>query len=203
MLGRNETALIEALRTHRDCERLVRTIDSLPAVPSEELLGRYVVDAPALYVVPGTFTVRDGVLYPTFTIAAVASNVAGQAQARNGDGVDIGVDQLMVLAVRAVNEHRIGDCTWLLQRGGLVDDELFSASGLTAMELVFEGSACALPSDWSAEELEDFLRFHADIDIEPHAGETEHRKWLQEPPDFSSSRPDADLDVQLPGASSP
>lgn len=203
MLGRQETALIAALKNHRDCKRLVRTIDSLPAVPSEELIGRYVVDAPALYVVPGRFTVRDGLLYPVFAIAAVATNVAGQAQGRNGDGIDLGADQLMVLAVRAIHEHRLGDCTWLLTHGELVDDELFTSSGLTAMELVFEGSGMEMPSDWSADELDDFLRFHADIDIEPHAGTAEHNKWLAEPPDFSTSKPDADLDVSLPGATSP
>ncbi|WP_454908386.1 hypothetical protein [Variovorax gossypii] len=195
--------MIAALASHRDIKPRVRTIDSLPKVPDDELLGKYSVDAPALYVVPGTFKVSDGLLYPTFTVAAVASNVAGEAQGRKGDGIDLGVDQLMVLALRAIHDHRIADCTWLCTRGELVDDALFFASGLTAMELVFEGSGILMPADWSADELDDFLRFHGDIDIPKHESGAEHQKWLQEPSDFSSSRPDADMDVSLPGASAP
>lgn len=203
MLARQENALIAALAEHRDIKPRVRTVGSLPQVPDDELLSKYSLEAPALYVVPGAFKVSDGVLYPSFTVAAVASNVAGQAQGRKGDGIDLGVDQLMVLAMRAIHDHRIADCTWQCTRGELVDDALFFASGLTAMEVVFEGTGIQMPADWSANELADFLHFHAEIDVPPHESGTEHQKWLQEPPDFSSSRPDADLDVQLPGASNP
>lgn len=203
MLARQEDALIAALKTHRDIKDRVRNVSSLPEVPSDELIEKYRVEAPALYVIPGRFEIRDGLLYPRFSVAAVASNVAGQAQGRKGDGIDLGVDQLMVLALRAIHDHRIADCTWLCTGGEMVDDDLFFSSGLTAMEIVFEGSGMDMPVDWSQDELNDFLHFHAEIDIEPHESQAERQKWLQEPPDFSTTRPDADLDVQLPGADTP
>lgn len=201
MLAAQENALLQALRAHRDCKLLVRTMDSLPKVPSAELLRRYAADAPALYVVPGRFTVRDDVLVPTFTVAAIARNVAGHAQARKGDGVDIGVDGLMVLATRALHARRLGDCAWRLTGGEMVDDEVFFVAGLTALEMTFEGSAIELTPDFGMAELDDLLRVHGDMDIEPQAGAAEHAKWLQTPPDYSTSAPDAQLDVQLDGAS--
>ncbi|WP_208508374.1 hypothetical protein [Variovorax paradoxus] len=203
MLARQEDALIAALKGHRDIKDRVRNVSSLPEVPSDELIEKYRLEAPALYVIPGRFEIRDGLMYPHFSVAAVASNVAGQAQGRKGDGIDLGVDQLMVLALRAIHEHRIADCTWLCTRGEMVDDDLFFSSGLTAMEIVFEGSGMEMPVDWGQDELDDFLHFHAEIDIEPHESKAVHEKWLEEPPDFSTTRPDADLDVQLPGADTP
>ena len=201
MLAAQENALLQAMRTHRDCKLLVRTIDTLPKVIGKELLSRYAADAPALYVVPGRFTVRDDTLVPTFTVAAIVRNVAGHAQGRKGDGVDIGVDGLMVLATRALHGRRLGDCAWRLTGGEMVDDEVFFVGGLIALEMTFEGSAIELTPDYGAAELDDLLRVHGDMDIEPHAGAVEHAKWLATPPDYSTSAPDAQLDVQLDGAS--
>lgn len=38
--------------------------------------------------------------------------------------------------------------------------------------------------------LDDFLRLNAQYDIEPHETAAEHNKWLQEPADYSTSKPD-------------
>lgn len=38
--------------------------------------------------------------------------------------------------------------------------------------------------------LDEFLRLNAQYDIEPHETTAEHNKWLQEPPDHSTSKPD-------------
>lgn len=201
MLARQENALLAALRGHRNIQALVRTVGTLPAVPDKDLLSRYVTDAPALYLVPGRFVVRDDCLVPNFSVAAVVRHVGGTAQARKGDGLDLGVDALMALATRALHGHRIGDSHWRLASGALVDDELFQQAGLTALEMVFEGSPVELDADFGIGELDDLLVVHADIDASPHAGAAEHAKWLQTPPDLSVSAPDATLDVQLTGAS--
>ncbi len=203
MLANQENALIEALKTHRDCKRLLKAPGALPKVPQAKLLTRYTADAPTLYVVPGTFRVMDGLIYPKFTIAALVRNVAGNAQARKGDGITLGIDHLLTLAVRALHEQRHGDCLWRVTGGELVDDEegVFEKAGLTAMEITLEGSGIELPADYGLEELDDFLLAHADFDIDPHAGEVEYASWLQTPPNYTTSRPDAVLDVQLEGAS--
>lgn len=202
MLAKAENALLAALRAHRDIARLVRTVDTLPQAIGAKLVARYQVDAPALYVVPGIFVVRDDAMYPTFTVAAIVRNVAGHAQARKGDGVDLGVDHLLTLTTRALHGHRLGDCAWSMTRGQMVDDEVFFDAGLSALEMTFEGTAIELTADYGADELHDLLALHADIDIAPHAGRTEHEKWIREPADHTTSAPDATFDVSLTGASS-
>lgn len=46
--------------------------------------------------------------------------------------------------------------------------------------------------------LADFITFHADTDIPPFETAAEHAKWLEEPPDQTTSKPDAEDSVTLP-----
>lgn len=211
MLGASENALLAALNNHRALKRIVRTVGTLPQLPLKELLAQYQLDAPAIYVIPGRFVVKDSQAYMRFTLATVVRNVAGQEQARKGDGVDVGCDHLMIAAIRAINGKRLGDCTWSLVSGEMADDEIFDTAGIAAIELQFEGSPIDLPEDFDEAELtavgnapgvDDFTHLHADFDIAPQAGESEHGKWLQSPPDLSTTQPDLTLDVQHPGANS-
>lgn len=203
MLAAAENALIARLQAHRDVKRLVRTVGTLPKLTSEQLLKRYHADAPALYIVPGRFTVRDNLASMRFTVAGVVRNVAGQEQARKGDGIDIGCDHLVILAIRALNDQMVGDCSWSVTGGEMVDEEIFDAAGVAAVEITLESTAVELAYDYGTAqlaELPDFKRLHADIDLPPKSGTTEYAKWLANPANFETSRPDADLDVQLPGA---
>lgn len=199
MLAKSENALLKALREHRDIRQLVRTVGTLPQVIDAKLLAQYQADAPALYVVPGVFTVRDDAMLPSFTVAAVVRNVGGQEQARKGDGVDLGVDHLLTLAARALHGRRLGDCSWNLTRGQMVDEVAFASAGLSALEMVFEGSPIELTADYGFDELQDLLQVHADIDIAPKAGADVHKQWIREPADHSAGSPDATINVQLPG----
>jgi hypothetical protein len=204
MLAAAENALIARLQGHRDVQRLVRTVSTLPKLTSEQLLRRYHADAPALYIVPGRFTVKDSLATMRFTVAGVVRNVAGQEQARKGDGIDIGCDHLVILAIRALNEQFIGDCSWSVTGGEMADDELFDSAGIAAVEITLESTPVELAFDYGEAqlaELPDFTRLHADIDLPPQVSAAEHAKWLANPTDFLTSQPDAELDVQLPGAS--
>lgn len=204
MLAAAENALLERLRSHRDVKRLVRTIGTLPKLIGPKLLTRYHADAPALYVVPGRFVAKDNQAVMHFTIAGVVRNVAGQEQARKGDGIDLGCDHLAILAIRALNDSFLGGCSWSVTGGEMADDDLFDTAGIAAIEITLESTPIALDADYGEEqiaELPDFEHLHADLDLPPHVGTDEHAKWLTTPPDLSTSRPDAGLDVQLPGAS--
>jgi hypothetical protein len=204
MLVAAENALIAALKAHRVVQQLkLRAVDSLPKLAIDQLLARYAADAPALYVLPGRLKGDGDDATMTFTVAGVVRNVAGSSQARKGDGIDIGCDHLLLAAVRAIHAHQLGICTWSLASAEMVDDEIFDKTGLAAVEMTFESSRVQLPDDWELGELDDFLHFHADIDIAPHAqaGATEYASWLATPPDYTADRPDADLDLTLQGAS--
>lgn len=204
MLGLHENALLGALRSHRLIVSKVRTVESLPRTFGEKLIAQYQVDAPALYVVPGRIAVNDDVAVLEFIVAGVISNAAGHEQGRKGDGIDIGCDHLLQLATKAINRQTLGRASWSLTSAEMADDEVFEHSGLQAIEMKFTSSPIELEADYAEgemAELADFNRFHGDIDSPADAGAVEYASWLQEPPDFSNSRPDAQMDVLLPGAS--
>lgn len=56
----------------------------------------------------------------------------------------------------------------------------------------------SLTPEIAAGTLSDFITFHADYDIPPHETGAERAKWLREPPDTSTSKPDAEDHVTLP-----
>jgi hypothetical protein len=204
MLALHENALVAALANHRDIKPKVRTISSLPRLFGEKLLQQYVTDAPALYVVPGRIIMKDDDATLEFTVAGVVRNAAGHAQGRKGDGIDIGCDHLLTLAIRAINRQQLGQCSWSAVSAEMADDEVFEKSGISAIEIKFVSSAVALDADFGEEqfaELDDFLLLHADIDSPADAGELEYQSWLQEPPVYPTAHPDLTMDVQLPGAS--
>lgn len=200
MLALHENALVTALQNHRDVKRLVRTVGTLPKLLGDQLLSKYMADAPALYVVPGRVAVKDDDATLEFTVAGIVRNAAGPAQARNGDGISIGCDHLLTLAIRAINRQRLGSCNWALVSAEMADDQLFDQAGITAIEMRFTSSAVALDCDYGADqlaELDDFNTFHADIDLPAHATDAQRGQWLATPPDYSGGAPDAQLDVKL------
>jgi Domain of unknown function (DUF1834) len=203
MLALHENALLTALREHRDIKLRVAVVDSLPKMFGDKLLQKYVADAPALYVVPGRITVRNGdEATMEFTVAGIVRNVAGHAQARKGDGIDIGCDHLLTLAIRALHRQPLGNASWSLVSAEMADDELFETQGLSAIEMKFTSSALLLAADFGAEqldELDDFNRLNADFDV---AGRSDGQRapWLAEPPDYSAQTPEMQAKINLPGA---
>jgi hypothetical protein len=203
MLATAGNNLLAELKAHRDIQPRIRAVERLPQLDMDKLLKRYVSDAPAFYLLPGTLRVVDAsacIAVMGFTLAGVVRNVGGHDRAFKGDGIDLGADDLLILAIRALHGHTIGNCTWNLVRAELEDDPLFDDAGIAAITMTFESTHVELAADWALPELDSFTRFHGDIDLAPHAGEIEYQSWLATPPDFSTSRPDADLDVSLQGA---
>lgn len=45
--------------------------------------------------------------------------------------------------------------------------------------------------------LEDFLTMHSQYDIKPHESKAEHEKWLKEPPNHTTSKPDLEDTTKL------
>lgn len=202
MLALHENALLAALKGHRTASK-VKTVESLPKLIGDKLLARYTVEAPALYVVPGRITVGDDQARLEFIVAGIVRNVAGQAQARKGDGIDLGCDHLLRTAIKAINRQTLGVCSWSLASAEMVDDDVFLSAGISAIEMKFSSSAINLEADYTEHEiaeLENFLLLHADIDSPADAGAIEYASWLAEPPVYTNTQPDLQMDVQLPGA---
>jgi len=203
VLGKHELALIAALKARPGIQKTTRTVDSLPTVPDDaKLLQRYQVDAPALYVTEGVYRIVDDMGVLAFTVGIVVRNVGGNTQARLGDGQSISADQLLTLVIRALHGRRIGDASWNIRRAEYLEPvDVFEAAGLTVVGVSVESTPMALPDD--PEEIDglgDLRHVHLDMDIAPHASREEHEKWLVEPPDYTTDRPDLQADIPLAGA---
>ena len=208
MLAEIETGLIELLKDSPLRQR-VRQIDTLPDLEGDSLIGRFTTDAPAIYVAMGSFQIANRNARPKYGIACVARNSRGHQAARHGDGVVIGLYEMLDAVMELV------DSSLIAYRQGVVDDEEFSDAvsfevtgvDLVSSESLFQKgiyagvvqiqSIAEVPFSGVTEQLADFKTFHADYDIDPHQAQAEHDKWLQEPPDHSTSAPELTDQLKL------
>lgn len=192
MLAEIETGLVDLLKASPLRQR-VRQIDSLPDLEGDSLIGRFTTDAPAIYVAMGSFPVASRYARPKYGIACVARNSRGHQAARHGDGVAIGMYELLDAVMELVDGANIefGDNTVSFEVTGvdLISSEALFQKGVYAGVVQIQ-SIAEVPFSGVTEQLADFKTFHADYDIDPHQASAEHKKWLQEPPDISTSAPE-------------
>ena len=192
MLAEIETGLVDLLKASPLKQR-VRQIDSLPDLEGDSLIGRFTTDAPAVYVAMGSFPVSNRNARPKYGVACVARNSRGHQAARHGDGVTIGLYELLDAVMELVDGADIayGDNTVSFEviNCDLVTSEALFQKGIYAGVVQIQ-SIAEVPFSGVTERLADFKTFHADYDINPHQASTEHDKWLLEPPDISTSAPE-------------
>ena len=166
-----------------------------------KLLQRYLVDAPALYVTEGVYRIVDDMGVLAFTVGIVVRNVGGNTQARLGDGQSISADQLLTLVIRALHGRRIGDASWNIRRAEYLEPvDVFEAAGLTVVGVSVESTPMALPDDPRRSTAWATCATFTWTWTSPPASHEEHEKWLAEPPDYSTDRPDLQADIPLAGA---
>lgn len=200
MLVELETGLVALIKASTLGQRL-RQIDSLPDLEGDSLIGRFATDAPAVYIALGSFPIQRGYARPKFGVACVARSSRSQQAARHGDGVAIGLqpmlDAVMILLDGATVSYGNDGEGGPTQTVGfeavacdLVSSEALYQKGIYVGVVQIQASADVSLSAFLDGDLADFKTFAADYDIDPHQASTEHDKWLQEPPDHSTSAPD-------------
>lgn len=203
MLTELELSLVAKVKQSPLGGRL-RLVDTLPDLDGDNLVSRFTNDAPAVYVALGSFSVRDGYVQPKFGIACVAKNSRSHQAARHGDGIAIGLHEMLEAVMTIVDGTTID-----YGEGDETDSVAFEVIGcdLVASEKLYEKGVYAgvvqiqstanvrLAADLGR--LADFNTFHADFDIEPHETAAEHAKWLQEPPSLNTSAPELSDTLKL------
>ena len=195
MLAEIETALVELLRKSALAKRLVE-IDVLPDLGADELVGRIAAKAPAIYVALGSFRVEKRYMRPKLGIACVAKNSRGHKAARHGDGKAIGLLEMIDATLAVVDGCSLDigpDQQASFESTGvdmLTADDLFKKGLYVAVVQIEAASDMELPPFVDEASLKDFLTFAADYDIEPHLPDSETNKWLKEPADHSTSKPE-------------
>lgn len=197
MIGAAESDLLKRLRNSPLAKKL-SVIDVLPELDGEELIAQFGAAAPALYIAAMPFQLHEGVAIVPFSIGCVVKNARGNQAARQGDGIALGLYELMMLVASELDGTRLGDGNaWTATTVAYMHDAVLTKHQLSVGSVGVQ-TRLALPDRDGLEELASpFITFHADYDIAPQETSAERAKWAQEPPDHSSSTPDASDDATL------
>lgn len=201
MLVELETALVELIAKSPLKNRLAE-VDSLPDLDGDSLVNKFLTSAPAVYVALGSFPISGQQTRPKFGIACVAKNSRGHKAARHGDGVAIGLYQMVDAVIALVNGCTVNaggsaisfEATGCDQVGS---EKLFEKGLYAAVVHIQTSGEIDLPEAIDESQLADFKTFHADYDIDNRQSAVEHNKWLQEPPDHATSAPDLSDNLSL------
>ncbi|MDR2187031.1 MAG: DUF1834 family protein [Azonexus sp.] len=190
MLAECEDGLIALIKNAPLGQRLA-VVGALPGVDGEALVRRFGAEAPAVYIAPGQIEVKEGACRLYFALGCVARNSRGQEAARKGDGMAIGLYQMVEAVAALADCATAGGINWsvvgidYLNEATLADNQLHVA----VVRLVSSGWIL-LPPALDETALAAFKVFRESTDIEPHEGQAEHRKWAGDPPDHTTSAPD-------------
>lgn len=192
MLVDLEAGLVSLLRQSPLASRL-RQVDSLPDLAGDSLIGRFMSDAPAVYVAMGSFPVKNSAATLKYGIACVAKNSRSHQAARHGDGVAIGLydmlDAVMALVDGVVINHAEGSVGFeVIGCDVVANEDLYQKGVYVGVVQIQSTTEVSLLTEIA--NLADFETFASHWDIDPHQAASEHQKWAGEPPDFSTSAPE-------------
>lgn len=208
MLAEIELAVVAHIKNSALASRL-RQVDTLPDLEGESLVARFTNDAPAVYVALGSFPVDNGYARLKYGIACVAKNSRSQQAARHGDGVAIGLHEMLDTVMGLINDATIQFAgndhddaaaefiSFSVVSCDLIASEALYQKGIYAGVVQVQSTGEVLLPPIPISQLADFKTFHADYDIEPQALPGEHQKWAQEPPDHSTSAPELSDTISL------
>lgn len=192
-----ENALVELVKQSRIAKHL-RMVDTLPALTGDKLINKFGTDAPGVYIAPvARMPIADGMVQVGFGILCVSRNAGGQAQARKGDGIVIGVYEMAEVLAAWLNGAKPDGVPLYAVGIELLQEDLIFRNGLHAA-LVSLAGQMDLAAAIDDADLDDFITFGAQYDIPPHVSGEQHQKWLQEPPDYTESRPELLDELTLP-----
>lgn len=187
MLAELEQGLIDVVNNSALKARL-RTVDSLPDI-TPETARALVTASPALYVVAESVDISGYRATGRLSVLCLSRNARGHKAERRGDGEVIGlyemVDSTLAL-LGAGSTHGYKPLRTRFDRS-----TLWRQLGLAAAVISVETSM-SVPATLDPATLSDFIIFDAQYDIAPHESAVEHDKWLQEPPDHTTTQPDAE-----------
>ena len=177
----------------------LRTVESLPGAINSTMIKQLAPRAPGVHSsFLGAGPSRGGTpeqLDARWALYVITTHASGQAARRRGDATLIGAYEILAPLVAALHSAPIPDCGAVrnVRIDNLWSGEMESR-GIALFAVTFD-----VPMTLTGDEptLDAFETFHADYDVPLFVSATEHQKWLEEPPDHTTSVPDAEDTVQL------
>ncbi len=192
-------ARVKALLTNK-----VKTVESIPAEIDDQTLHAILQRAPGVFVAfTGGAEPRRGqtaaTILATFALLVVTNHASGEAARRRGDVTQIGAYEIFDTIIPGLNGYNLG--ADIGTPAFVRVENLFTPSadrkGAVLYSAVFQVPV-TWPSDADLATLNAFQTFDAQYDIPVHETTAEHQKWLQEPPNYTTSKPDAEDKVNVP-----
>lgn len=190
-----EDSLLALVEGHAIYKKL-REVDTLPGPLDVDLLKKLAAKAPGVYLLFAGFRAKqageiEAVMNGTWIVYIVTGNASGRKAKRRGGNGEVGAYEIADTLTPLLHDRLIpGE-----GRVSVTDCRNLYSSRLDKQNVALYAITCTLPMNMGYEAdlagLDDFVTFHADTDIPPHESSAEHDKWLAEPPDYTTSMPDA------------
>lgn len=143
MLAEIEQSLVAYIKASPLAARL-RQVEALPDLDGDSLVAKFGADAPAVYVALGGGDLSQGMAAPTIGIACIARNSRSPQAARQGDGMQIGLLQLIEEVVALIHGTIIDEMHYQASRWDMVANDDLYRRGLHAA-VVQVNTALVLP----------------------------------------------------------
>lgn len=199
MLVELELELLTAIKASPIAAYL-KEVAAMPDGDGVTLTQRFAAGAPGVYVVAGNAGFVDGLATVMFDCVCIARNARGSDAARRGDGVTIGLYQMLDGLAAFLECHRTASTVWQAKALSFAKGKVWNDAGISAGSLSVTAEVLVGGLDMATlGSLDNFVTFHADYDIAPFQTATEHVKWLAEPQNLTTGQPELSETLTLPG----
>jgi len=180
----------------------LRAVEVLPNALNLALLKTILPLAPAVYTTflggrPGTVDTDGATINGRFDVYIITRHVGNDSARRRGDSTTIGAYQIIERLIPDLHDSNITDIGRLRLTNvqNLFSIQLEETFKSALYALTFELPNMPFSYEVDMDSLDNFEHFHADYDIPEFDSAAEHKKWLQDTPDYDTSHPDAQDDV--------
>ncbi len=198
-----EQALLEA--TKKAFKSTLRAVKPVPGPITIDVLQQMIGASPAVHLAflggRASGDHGDPRIQGRWSAYITSKNASGGLARLHGDPTEIGIYDIVERLAPTLHHLVIegaGSCR-LIDVQNFFSLQLQQKLGAALWAVVFE-VPMPFPDEIETASLDDFITFDAQYDVDPMETAAEHQKWLQEPPDYNVSQPDAadeltDLDL--------
>lgn len=171
-------------------------LETLPSALNVGLLKKLIPAGTGVYFtfLGGPVSDFDGArVNGRFDAYVIVRHVGDSESRRRGDATTIGAYEIVSRLVKQLHDSVVSDIGSIKVKriNNLFSIQLEEAYKAALYAITFEVPEMPFMYEADMDSMDDFITFDAQHDIPPHDTDAEHQDWLQEPPDYTDSQPDA------------
>lgn len=180
----------------------LKRVDVLPNALNLGLLKSMIATAPAVYFAflggrKGQTDSEGATINGRFSAYIITRHVGNDEARRRGDATTIGAYDIIGQLIPQLHDSVVPDVGRLVLENvqNLFSMQLEETFKAALYALTFEVPNMPFPYQADLASMADFATFDAQYDIPAHDTAAEHQKWLQEPADYTTTKPDLTDDL--------